>query len=33
MFENNEFFDLSNYSKDCKYYCGDNKKSTRKNER
>ena len=26
MFENNEFFDLSNYSKDCKYYCGDNKK-------
>ena len=26
MFENNEFFDLSNYSKDCKCYCGDNKK-------
>ena len=26
MFENKEFFDLSNYSKDCKYYCGDNKK-------
>ena len=26
MFENKEFFDLNNYSKDCKYYCGDNKK-------
>ena len=26
MFENKEFFDLSSYSKDCKYYCGDNKK-------
>ena len=26
MFENKEFFDLSNFSKDSKYYCADNKK-------
>ena len=33
MLENKEYFDLSNFSKDSKYYCVDNKKSTRKNER
>ena len=26
MFENKQFFDLSNFSKDCKYYSGDNNK-------
>ena len=26
MFENKELFDLSNFSKDSKYYCADNKK-------
>ena len=33
MLKNKEYFDLSNFSKDSKYYCVDNKKSTRKNER
>ena len=27
MLENKEFFDLSNFSKNSKYYCGDNKKT------
>ena len=27
------FFDLNNFPKDSKYFCNDNKKSTRKNER
>ena len=26
MFENKEYFDFSNFSKDSKYYCADNKK-------
>ena len=26
MLENKEYFDLSNFSKDSKYYCVDNKK-------
>ena len=33
MLENKEYFDLSNFSKESKYYCVDDKKSTRKNER
>ena len=26
MLENKEFFDLSNFSENCKYFCNDNKK-------
>ena len=33
MHQNKSFFDLSNQTKDTKYYCNDNKKNTRKNER
>ena len=33
MHENKEFFYLNNYPKNGKYFCIDNKKSTRKNER
>ena len=33
MHQHRAFFDLSNQPKDSKYYCNDNKKSTRKNER
>ena len=33
MLKHKEHFDLSNFPKDGKYFCNDNKKSTRKNER
>ena len=33
MLKHKEFFDLSNFPKDSKYFCNDNKKSARKNER
>ena len=33
MYKHKELFDLSNRPKDGKYFCNDNKKSARKNER